>query len=163
MLALIRLIHCLNCVNVIPDHHSMYANLLSCSSMTLTSDEFQQNLKNSIAGIQEIYGNIEDNVDDSGFLKYCFSEILQSLWSLPDTDTEKGKIMHYTCYLKIFLGSYSIYRPRIHGYDKNQVNFFFLLFLFSELMLFLLADLFISPQQDMPMTVGPNPPCQLSL
>ena len=121
MLALIRLLHCLNSVNEIPDHHSMYANLLSWSSMTLTSDEFQQNLKNSIAGIQEIYGNVEDNVDDRGFVKYCFSEILQSLWSSPGTDTEKGK-MHNTCSLKIFFGSYSIYGRRIHGHDKDQIN-----------------------------------------
>lgn len=92
MLALIRLLHCLNCVKEIPSHHSLYANLLSCSSMTLTSEELQQNLKNSIAGIQEIYGSLENNVGDGSFVKYCFSEILQCLWSLPDTGTEKGEM-----------------------------------------------------------------------
>ena len=91
MLALIRLLHCLNC-NKEMRNHAVYANLLSCASLALASEELQQNLKNSIAGIQEIYSAVDNNWEDSGFVKYCFSEIVQCLWSLADTGTGKGKV-----------------------------------------------------------------------
>ena len=107
MLALIRLLHCLNC-NKEMQHHAVYANLLSCASLTLASEELQQNLKNSIAGIQEIYSAVDNNWEDSGFVKYCFSEIVQCLWSLADTATSTGKISFNSISIKIYFIPYFV-------------------------------------------------------
>ena len=107
MLSLIRLLHCLNCNKEIRNH-AVYANLLNCASLTLISEEFQENLKNSIAGIQEIYSAVDNNGEDSGFIKYCFSEIVQCLWSLADTGKGKGKIHFNSISIKIYFIPYFI-------------------------------------------------------
>ncbi len=66
MLAFIRLLHCLNCINEVPDCQSMYNDLLSFSSVI-------PSLENYITDIQELYGD---------YLKDCISGIVQCLGSI---------------------------------------------------------------------------------
>lgn len=82
--AFIRLIHCFNCINEIPDCQVFYTELLRLPSVAQTSKGSLENLTSYIAKI-EIDGM------DSDIVKECLSGILECMGSIVNDALEKGK------------------------------------------------------------------------
>jgi predicted nucleic acid-binding Zn ribbon protein len=94
MMAFIRLLHCINCNEELPDNQSMFNDMLNFSSAVLTTKEFQRRLGMFIAYFEERYARMTNSSTNGNVVKDCFAGIVKHLGCVVCREAAKGEVYY---------------------------------------------------------------------